>query len=121
VYNRDYNNIMYLNKSAVVVLFGFYRPRIHVRDGLQHVQLLRRRDHLHEETLRTRDSKCRVPVQTHRTAVQLCPTPRARLWFQRQHVPQLVFGQVSTPPRNPRRPAWGGGGTGYDFYIPPPM
>jgi len=72
-----------------------YRPRIHVRDGLQHVQLLRRRDYLHEETLRARDGKRRVPVQAHRTAVQLCPTPRARLWFQRQHVPQLVFGQVS--------------------------
>lgn len=74
-----------------------YRPRIHVRDGLQHVQLLRRRDHLHEETLRTRDGKRRVPVQTHRTTMQLCPTPCARLWYQRQHVPQLVFGQVSTP------------------------
>jgi len=83
------------------------------------MQLLRRRDHLHEETLRTRDSKRCVPVQAHRTSVQLCPTPRARLWHQRQHVPQLVFGQVSIHPCNSHWLACGGHSEGM-IYIPPP-
>jgi len=84
-----------------------YRPRINVRDGLQHVQLLRRRDHLHEETLRTRDSQRRVQVQAHWTTVQLCPASRARLWLQRQHVPQLVSSQVSSYPCDPGHPRLG--------------
>lgn len=117
-YQKSKNNIIRIDIITITIIIFWmkqqrsyfvrcYRSRINVRDGLQHVQLLRRRDHLHEETLRTRHSQRRVPVQAHWTTVQLCPAPRARLWIQRQHVPQFVSGQVSIDTCNPGHPVHG--------------
>lgn len=112
VFNFDYFKNFERNKYFILLSTGLPTPTLRsplilldgqhpaegarrlLRPGLQHVQLLRRRGHLQQETVRKHGAE-RQEHRLHDATLQLCPPLHARLREEWEYLSFLLSRKVS--------------------------